>query len=114
MKNKGLRFHTMIIASVAVMAPCLALADAPSNMALGEVDAILQFCGKTDSRFEQSVQKLQTALTGKATRGTAEYKQGHDLVSAALAKVSKSQALATCTQSLAPHKRHDDDGHGRR
>lgn len=114
MKNKGLRFHTMVIASVAVMAPCLALADAPANMALGEVDALLQFCGKTDSRFEQSAQKLQTALTGKATRGTAEYKQGHDLMSDALVKVSKTQALAACTQSLEPRKHRDDDGRGRR
>jgi len=114
MKNKGSRFHTMIIASLAVMAPCLAVADAPANMALGEVDALLQFCGKTDSRFEQSAQKLQTALTGKATRGTAEYKQGHDLMSAALAKVSKAQALAACTQSLEPRKHRDDDRSGRR
>jgi hypothetical protein len=114
MKNKGLRFHTMIIASLAVLAPCLAVADAPANMALGEVDALLQFCGKTDSRFEQDTQKLQTSLTGKATRGTAEYKQGHDLMSAALAKVSKAQALAACTQSLEPRKHRDDDRSGRR
>jgi hypothetical protein len=96
------------------MLPCLASAHAPGNMALGEVDAILKFCARTDSRFEKSVQELETALTSKASqgaRGSAEYKQGYDLVSDALAKINTAQALATCTQDLKEPK-HRDDTHG--
>jgi len=62
------------------------------HVAVGEVDAILKFCAKTDPRLAASAERHLTVLTGVASpgaRGTAQYKQGYDLVSDALAKVSK-------------------------
>ncbi len=97
---------------VAAALPCLAFADAPSNMAVGEVEAILQFCARADPRVD--IEKHMTVLTGKVSpgaRSTAEYKQGYDLMSDALAKVGGAQAVAACTP-LAPtkdHDRRDDD-----
>jgi len=103
--NKGLKIPTLIGTWLAALLPCLALADAPSNVAVGEVDAILKFCAKTDPRLEARVEKYMTLLTGKASpgaRGSAQYKQGYDLVSDALAKVSKPTALAACSALANP------------
>jgi hypothetical protein len=105
MKNKGLKTPTLIGAWLAALLPCLALADAPSNVAVGEVDAILKFCAKTDPRLEASVARYVTVLTGEASpraRSSAEYKQGYDLVNDALAKVSKPTALAACSVLAEP------------
>jgi len=98
--NKGLKIPTLIGTWLAALLPCLALADAPSNVAVGEVDAILKFCAKTDPRLEAGAESYMKLLTGKASpgaRGSAEYKQGYDLVNAALTNVSKSTALAACS-----------------
>ena len=102
--NKGLKIPLIGI-WLAALLPCLALADAPSNVAVGEVDAILKFCAKTDPRLEANAEKQLTVLAGTASpgaRGTAQYKQGYDLVSDALAKVSKPTALAACSALANP------------
>ena len=109
--NKGLK-TPLIGIWLAALLPCLALADAPSNVAVGEVDAILKFCAKTDPRLADNAEKQLTVLAGKASpgvRGTAQYKQGYDLVSDALAKVSKPTALGACSV-LAPQRPSDSGG----
>ena len=111
MNNKGLRLHTLFGTCLAMILPCVVLADAPSNIALGEVDAILKFCAKSDSRLEGNAHKLESLLTSQASpgaRGTAEYKQGYDLVTDALEKGNKAQVLAACSQDLAPKTSRDD------
>jgi hypothetical protein len=98
--NKELKIPTLIGTWLAALLPCLALADAPSNVAVGEVDAILKFCAKNDPRLENDVDRYLTVLTGNASpgvRGTAQYKQGYDLVNDALVKVSVQTALAACS-----------------
>jgi hypothetical protein len=105
MDNKGLKTHTLIGTCLAAVLPCLALADAPGNVALGEIDAILKFCAKTDPRLAADVEKQLTALLGKASpgaRGSTEYRQGFDLVSDALATVSNPTALAACSALANP------------
>jgi len=100
--NRGLKIPTLMLAA---LLPCLALADAPSNVAVGGVDAILKFCAKTDPRLADKAEKQLTVLAGKASpgaRGTAQYKQGYDLVNDALAKVSKPTALAACSALANP------------
>ncbi len=100
--NKGLKIPTLMLAA---LLPCLALADAPGNAAVGKVDAILKFCAKTNPRLADNAEKQLTVLAGKASpgaRGTAQYKQGYDLVSDALAKVSKPTALAACSALANP------------
>jgi len=112
--SKGLKIPLIGI-WLAALLPCLALADAPSNVAVGEVDAILKFCAKTDPRLAANAEKQLTALAGKASlgaRGTAQYKQGYDLVSDALAKVSKPTALAACSALASPPS--DKGGKGRK
>ena len=113
--NKGLKIPTLMIGTwLAALLPCLALADAPSNAAVGEVDAILKFCAKTDHRLEDSIEKYSKVLTGKASpgaRGSEQYKQAFDLVSDALAKVSKPTALAACAALAAPEHSKQGNGH---
>ena len=111
--NKGLKIPLIGI-WLAALLPCLALADAPSNVAVGEVDAILKFCAKTDPRLAANAEKQLTVLAGEASpgaRGTAEYKQGYDLVSDALAKVSKPTALAACSALASPASEKAGKGH---
>jgi len=112
--NNGLKIPTLIGTCLAVLLPCLALADAPSNVAVGEVDAILKFCAKTDPRLAANAERQLTVLAGKASpvaRGTAEYKQGYDLVNDALAKVSKPTALAACSALANPSLSNIGNGH---
>ena len=111
--SKGLKIPLIGI-WLAALLPCLALADAPSNVAVGEVDAILKFCAKTDPRLEASVARHLAVLTGNASpgaRGSAQYKQGYDLVSDALAKVSKPTALAACSALATPALSNKGNGH---
>jgi len=112
--SKGLKIPLIGI-GLAALLPCLALADAPSNVAVGEVDAILKFCAKTDPRLAANAEKQLTALAGKASpgaRGTAQYKQGYDLLSDVLAKVSKPTALSACSALASPPS--DKGGKGRK
>ena len=116
--NKGLKTATLIGTCLAALLPCLALADPPSNMAAGEIEAILKFCAKTDPRLEKDVEVHLTLVTGKlppGARGSAEYKQGYDLVSDALAKVAKTTAVSACSTLALPkdkrEKDRDDFGH---
>lgn len=113
---KGLKYSRVIGACLTVALPCLALADAPSNVALGEVEAIVKFCVRISPALEKSAEEKLQLVTGKVSpgaRGSSEYKQGYDLVSDALTKVNKAQALSACA-ALAPHKDHDHNGDGRR
>jgi hypothetical protein len=116
--NKGLKIYTRVVGALAVLLPCLVVADVPNNMALGEVDAILKFCGKTDPRFEKDAEATLNLLTGKASptaRSSAQYKQGYDLMTEGLQKANKAQVLAACAQGLAPRTHGEGGGlHGLR
>jgi hypothetical protein len=113
------KIHRLLGVCLTAALPCLALADAPSNVALGEVEAIVKFCSKTDPRLAEHAEKQLKALTGNvpaAARGE-EYQQGYDLVSDALAKIDRHTAVAACS-SLAPPERqhaekHEEEHEGR-
>jgi hypothetical protein len=92
-------------------------AEVPGNMAVGEVEAILQYCARIDPRVD--VERHLTVLTGRVSpdvRTTDGYKQGYDLMSDALAKSNKAQAVLACaplaTDRDRDRKDHDHD-HGR-
>lgn len=107
--NKGLKTHRLIAACLTVALPCLALADAPSNVALGEVEGIVKFCAKINPELAKDAQTRLTVFTGKVSpgaRGSVEYKKGYDLVSDALAKIKRQDALAACAWLALP-KEHD-------
>jgi len=112
--NKGLKIPALIGTCLAALLPCLAMADAPSDVAVGEVDAILKFCVKTDPRLAHDAEMYLKVLTREASpgaRGSAAYQQGYDLVSDALAKVSKQTALAACS-TLANPRDSSEGGNG--
>jgi hypothetical protein len=115
------KIHRVTSACLAVALPCLALAGPPSpntDMAVGEVDAVLTFCARTTPGSEREVEELRTVLTGKlgpGVRHSTEYQRGFDLISDALAKTDKATLSAVCSQ-LTPKKppRHGHGGMGQR
>jgi hypothetical protein len=116
MSNKGRKIHALIGTCLAVALPCLAVASTPSEVAVGQVDAILNFCAKAVPRLEKNAETYRTLLTHDASAGvrsSAAYRQGYDQVSDALAKGNQAQEIAACTTGLTvPEPR--DDRHGRR
>lgn len=99
MNEKGLKLHKIIggLLTVAVALPGAASANPPSNMAAGEIDAIVTFCSRLDPRLEDEAQQvLMRLVTNPGARSSAEYRQGYDLVSDALAQIDHKQALAAC------------------
>jgi hypothetical protein len=111
------KIHRVTSACLAVALPCLALGGPPSpntDMAVGEVDAVLTFCARTTPGSEREVEELRTVLTGKlgsGVRHSTEYQRGFDLISDALAKTDKGTLGTVCGELTAkePKARH---GHG--
>lgn len=115
MSEKGLTWLNLIggflTLTLALTVPCVASASPPSNMAVGEIDAIVSFCSRLDPGLESDARQLRGVLlreTDPGAKNSAEYRQGHDLVSDALAGIEHKQALAACG-TLAPkgHKSGD-------
>ena len=102
MNNKRMMLRMMGTCLVAAL-PCLASADAPGDMAAGEVDAILKFCARSDHRLEENAEKLRKLLAHSFPPGaqsSAGYKQGYDLVSDALEHADRTKVQAACTAGL--------------
>jgi hypothetical protein len=114
MNNKGLKTPILIGTCLAALLPCLAMADAPSDAAVGQIDAILKFCVKTDPGLDKAAVTERALLIGNASPGalgSAAYIESYERTNQALAKVSTSQALAACTAGLNPLKSRDDGRH---
>jgi len=119
MINKGRKIHTLLGTCLAAALPCLAGASPPSDVAVGQVDAILNFCAKAAPRLAQNAETWRTVVTHEASAGarsSTAYQQGYQQVSAVLAKGNKSQEITACTTGLTgtPKPRHGPDLHGRR
>ena len=119
MTHNGRKIHTLIGTCLAAALPCLAVASPPSDVAVGQIDAILNFCTKAVPRLENSAQTWRTVLTHEASAGvrsSGAYQQGYQQVSDALAKGNKAQEIAACTTGLTgtPKARHGHDLHGQR
>jgi len=120
MTHNGRKIHTLIGTCLAAALPCLAVASPPGDVAVGQVDAILNFCAKAAPRLAQNAETWRTVLTHEASAGarsSGAYQQGYKQVSDALAKGNKAQEIAACTAGLtatAPKPRHGPDLHGRR
>ena len=117
MTNKGRKIHTLLGTCLAAALPCLALASPPSDVAVGQLDAILNFCAKAVPQLEKGTQAWRTALTHGASpgvRNSTAYKQGYEQISDALAKGNQAQQIAACTAGFTlPKERERDDLHGR-
>ncbi len=82
----------------------LIAADVPGgNQALAQLDAIINYCSGLDPALSQAGQQRLTAIIGKASsqeladaRGTDEYRQTYDAMTAQLSGLEKEQALQQC------------------
>ncbi len=114
MNHKGRRIHSVLGTFLAAALPGLALASPPSDVALGQVDAILSYCAKVAPRLGKDAEEYRESFSREAPKGvrkSADYQQGYKQVSEALAKGNQAQQIAACTAGLtkSEHRRHDDD-----
>ncbi|MGH8262569.1 MAG: hypothetical protein ACRET4_03745 [Steroidobacteraceae bacterium] len=79
----------------------------PDGGVLGQVDAILGFCGKVSPQSQQQYGELRKALTAGRTEkeiadieATAEYREAFEAVQAALNAVPANEAVQTCAKAL--------------
>jgi len=120
MSHNGRKIHTLIGTCLAAALPCLAIASPPSDVAVGQLDAILNFCARAEPRLAESTEAWRKALTreaSRAARSSTAYKQGYQEISDALARGNQAQEIATCTAGFTlPKEREDkerEDLHGR-
>jgi hypothetical protein len=107
MNAKELKLRKLIggFLVLAVAVPCVASAEPLPNMAAGEIDAIVTFCSRLDPRLEDEAGHVRTTLVNQSARSSAEYRQGYDLVSDALARIDRKQALDACGAGKGGHAR---------
>lgn len=74
---------------------------------LGQVDAILGFCGKVSPQSQQQYGEVRKALTAGRTakeiqdiEATTEYREAFEAVQAALNAVPADEAVQTCAKAL--------------
>jgi hypothetical protein len=121
MIKKGRKLHTLVYTCLTTALPALALANPPSDAAVGQIDAILNFCVKSVPSLEKNARLYQTAWVGNASPGahnSKAYKDAYAQVSEALDKGDHGQETAACVAGLNQHKEHEDrdahHGHRRR
>ena len=121
MATKGRKFHRLVGSCLAATLPVLAGASPPSDAALGQIDAILNFCVQSDHSLEKNAQQLRTLLTqdaSPAARNSKGYQEGYQQVIDALEKGNHGQEVAACVAGLNGHGEHEDHdahhGDGRR
>ena len=86
----------------------LALAKLPfSNETFGRIEGTLDFCAQANPQAAPQYQERKKAMAGDVSekevaeaRGTQEYKEGYEEVSAQLIKVPKDHAVAACKAFL--------------
>ncbi|HSS24426.1 MAG TPA: hypothetical protein VLL82_08485 [Mycobacterium sp.] len=121
MIKKGRKLHTLVCTCLTAALPALALADPPSDAAVGQIDGILNFCVKSVPSLEKNARLYQTAWVGNASpgaRNSKAYKDAYDQVSDALENGNHGQEIAACVAGLNQHGEHEEHeahhGHVRR
>ena len=97
---------------VAMGLPLGATAAPPSNIAVGQIDAILDHCVKMAPQLSPGATIIRHAATGQAApgaRGSAAYKQAYEYEQHVLQSGNHSQQLGACRTTL-KDVRHDDHG----
>jgi hypothetical protein len=97
---------------VAMGLPLGATAAPPSDIAVGQIDAILDHCAKLAPHLSPGATIIRHAATGEAApgaRGSAAYKQAYEYEQHILQSGNHTQQLAACTKTL-KDLRHDDHG----
>jgi hypothetical protein len=118
MYNKNRKLHNVLGGTLLALLPGLGSASPPSDAAVGQIDAILDYCVKEEPRLSAGAHTDRALFTGhgaEAKRSSHEYHQAYEQVSTALAKGNRTREIAACATGLAPkHHDHDDtrnDGH---
>ena len=97
---------------VAMGLPLGATAAPPSDIAVGQIDAILDHCVKMAPQLSPGATIIRHAATGEAAhgaRGSAAYKQAYEYEQHVLQSGNHSQQLGACRTTL-KDVRHDDHG----
>jgi hypothetical protein len=119
----GRKLHALVGTCLLAALPAVALASPPSDAAVGQIDAILNFCVKSVPALERKAGLYRTAWIGNASpgaRNSKAYKDAYDQVSEALEKGNHGQEVAACVAGLDldRHREREDreahHGHGRR
>ena len=116
MYNNNRKIHGVLGGTLAVLVPCFAAASPPSDAAVGQVDAILDFCVRTAPRLSAAAHTYRVLFSGSGSSGSRSapaYHEAYQQVSAALAKGNKAQEAAACAVGLEakghdPSHRDDD------
>ena len=111
MTKKGRTYHTLVGTCLAAALPALALASPPSDAAVGQIDAILSFCAKSDPSLGKNAQQLRSLLTQDASPGARNskgYQEGYQQVIDALETGNHGQEIAACVAGLKGHGEHED------
>jgi hypothetical protein len=113
MHNNNRKIHSVLGGTLAVLLPCFAAASPPSDAAVGQVDAILDFCVKAAPRLSAGAHIYRVLFSGSgpaASRSAPAYHEAYQQVSAALARGNVGQEVAACAVGLEV-KGHDDPSH---
>ena len=73
------------------------------NQALGQLDAIVNYCSSLDPALQRAGQQRLSAITGKASaqeladaRSSDEYREAYDAVTAQLNGLDREQSAQQC------------------
>jgi hypothetical protein len=113
MHNNKRKIHGVLSGTLAVLVPCFAAASPPSDAAVGQVDAILDFCVKSVPRLSADAHTDRVLFSGSGSSGSRSapaYHEAYQQVSAVLAGGNVGHEAAVCTVGLEV-KGHDDPSH---
>jgi hypothetical protein len=97
MKHQGLKL-SVLIGSVALVLPCLASASELDATLVGQLGGIGSYCSRleqTPDGSEKFLQQFKRNFPAQTT-SSAEFRNGYEAMSDALAKLPHSQGLALC------------------
>ena len=97
MKCQGLKI-SVLMGSVALVLPCIALASELDAMLIGELGGIGSYCSRLERTPDGSEKFLRefTRHFAAETTSSADFRHGYQAMSDALAKLPQSQGLALC------------------
>lgn len=97
--------------AAALAAPAAAAEPVPSGLALGTVEALLQYCARVDpasaARYQQLGQLLAQGADEEslaAVRQSEDYRQSYDATTEQVREVGDEATRQTCAQSAAAAK----------
>jgi hypothetical protein len=94
--------------------PGLAVASPPSDIAVGQIDAILDFCAKGLPEETRAADELRHEATHEAVSGARHsktYQQSYDKEAQILAQGDRAKEITACRQGLRHKSEHEHQEH---